>query len=286
MTKILVPIDFSDNSLNALDFGIHIANKLKADLKILHVKTKKIEYRYSKKDPELILSDNVGEWLNEIVEKNKSKYLVPGGSFDYKVREGNVIKEVTNQAKYDDATLIVVGTHGASGFEDKWIGSNAYRLVHSSDVPVLTVRPEREWRDVSKVILPISYTRTSRQKVPAVVGMAKLFDAKLFVVGIKEPGYNILKSRVNAFVKQTVRFIKKNTDLRVESEILSGKSKADLLMEYIEKIDADIVATNILRSSNPFDNFLKPFANQLINESKCPVLAVPTKESLYLQSKY
>ncbi len=286
MTKILVPIDFSDNSLNALEFGIQIANKLKADLKILHVKTKKVEYRYAKRVPELILSDNVGEWMNEIVEHNKSKYLVPGGNFGYQVREGNVIKEVTNQAKYDDATLIVVGTHGASGFEDKWIGSNAYRLVHSSIVPVLTIRPEREWRSITKVILPISFSRTSRQKVPAVVGMAKLFDAKLYVVGIKEPGYNILKSRVNAYVKQTVRFIHKNTDLRVESEILSGKSKAELLMDYVEQIDADIVATNVLRSSNPFDNLLKPFANQLINECKCPVLAVPTKESLYLQSKY
>ncbi len=286
MTKLLVPIDFSDNSLNALGFAIHIANKLKADLKILHVKTKKIEYRYSKREPELILSDNVEEWLSEIIDKNKSKYLVPGGNFTFKVREGNVIKEVTNQAKYDDATLIVVGTHGASGFEDKWIGSNAYRLVHSSSVPVLTIRPEREWRDISKVVLPISYTRESRQKVPAVIGLAKLFDAKVYVAGIKEPGYNILKSRVSAFVKQTVRFIKKNTDLRVESDILSGKSKAELLMDYIENIDADVVATNILRSSNPFDNFFKPFANQLINESKCPVLAVPTKESLYLQSKY
>ncbi len=286
MTKILVPIDFSDNSLNALEFGIQIANRLKAELKILHVKTKKIEYRYSKKETELMLSDNVAEWLHEIVEKNKEKYLVPGGKFDYKVREGNVIKEVTNQAKYDDTTLIVIGTHGASGFEDKWIGSNAYRLVHNATVPVLTVRPERKWRSISKIVLPISFSKPSRQKVPAVVGMAKLFNAKIFVVGLKEPGYNILRSRVSSFVKQTVRFINKNTDLSVESRILSGKSKSELLLDYISEVDADVIATNILHTSNPLENLIKPFANQLINESDCPVLAVPTKESLYLQSKY
>ncbi|MCW3787999.1 universal stress protein [Plebeiibacterium sediminum] len=286
MTKILVPIDFSENSLNALEFGIQIANKLNAELKILHVKTKKIAYRYSKTESELILSDNVAEWLHEIVEKNKEKYTVPGGRFDYKVREGNIIKEVTNQAKYDDTTLIVIGTHGASGFEDKWIGSNAYRLVHSATVPVLTIRPERKWRSINNIVLPISINRSSRQKVPAVVGLAKLFNAKIYVVGIKEPGYSLLRSRVSGFVKQTVRFINKNTELRVESIVLSGKSKAELLLEYIDKVDADVIATNILQTANPFENLIKPFANQLINESRCPVLAVPTKESLYLQSKY
>jgi nucleotide-binding universal stress UspA family protein len=286
MNRILVPVDFSENSLNALEFGIKIANKLQADLRIMHVRTKKLAFRYTQKSAEAMLNDSVENWLDQILRDYKEMYLTPGGKFDYRVREGNVFKEVSNQARYDDTTLIVIGTHGASGFEDKYIGSNAYRLVHSAPVPVLTVRPEWKWRGISKVILPISFEKSSRQKIPAVIGMAKLFDAKVFVVGLKESGYTLLQSRVKSYVKQAVRYIEKKTNLQVESTVLSGKNKAEELMAFAQKVDADIVASDVRQGTNPFGNFFKPFANQLINESESPVLIVPTKESLYLHPNY
>ncbi len=282
MKRILVPIDFSKNSLNALSFGIKIANKLNADLRIIHVKTRKLAYRYIQSDAEAILNDSIEGWLEDILKKYGSEYVVPNGKFDYKVREGNVFKEVTNQAKYDDTTLLVIGTHGVSGFEDKWIGSNAYRLVLNAEVPVLTVRPEREWRGINRIVIPITINKASRQIVPVSVGLANLFNATVLVVGLKEKGYGLLQSRVGAFVRQTVNFIEKNTDLQVNSEIITGKSKCDALMDYATEKDADIISTNILHNANPLENMIKPMANQLINESECPVLAVPAKESLYL----
>ncbi len=282
MKRILVPIDFSQNSLNALSFGIKIANKLNADLRIIHVKTRKLAYRYIQSDAEAVLNDSIEGWIEDILKKYSSEYVVPKGNFDYKIREGNVFKEVTNQAKYDDTTLLVIGTHGASGFEDKWIGSNAYRLVLNAEVPVLTVRPERKWRGVNRIVIPVTTNKASRQIVPASVGLANLFDATVLVVGLKEKGFGLLQSRVGAYVRQTVNFIEKNTDLQVKSEIITGKSKCDALMNYAREKDADIIATNILHNANPLENMIKPMANQLINESECPVLAVPAKESLYL----
>lgn len=286
MNRILVPIDFSENSINALRFGVEVANKLKANLRIIHVKTKKFTYRYVAKDAEAILNVDLEGWMKGIIADFKKEYLAPGGTFDYKIREGNVFKEVSNQAKYDDTTMIVMGTHGASGFEDKYIGSNAYRLIHSAPVPVLTVRPERKWRGICKVVLPINSNKASRQKVPAVIGMANLFNAEILVVGIKEKGYSLLQSRVNAFVRQTVNFIKKNTNLKVDSVVLSAKSEIVALIEYAKENDADVIATNVHHGSNLFENLIKPFANELINEAECLVLAVPTKESLYLHSNY
>ncbi|WP_075591644.1 universal stress protein [Labilibacter marinus] len=282
MKRILVPIDFSENAFNALTHGIEIANKLNADCRIIHVRTKKTIQKYLKSNVDSLLSEDINEWLEEIISKYKDKYRVAGKSIDFKIREGNVFKEISNQAKYDDTTLIVMGTHGASGFEDKFIGSNAYRLVSASPVPVLAVRPERSWRGINKIVLPIGASKSSRQKVPAAVGFAKIFDAKIYVIGIKEKGYNILNSRVNSFVKQTRKFIEKNTDLRVESSILDSGSRIEKLIQFTEEVDADIIATKIHHAAIPFENMIKPFANQLINEADCGVLAIPTKETLSL----
>ncbi|SMO84412.1 Nucleotide-binding universal stress protein, UspA family [Saccharicrinis carchari] len=286
MKRILVPIDFSESAMNALKHGIAIANKLDSDLRIIHVNTKMSAQVYLQKNAGLLVSENAEEWLSDIVYNCKKDYRVPGGTIDYKVREGNVFKEISNQAKYDDTTLIVMGTHGASGFEDKYIGSNAYRLVSASPAPVLAIRPERVWRGINKIVLPISNRKASRQKVPAVVGLAKLFDAKIFVVGVKEKGYNLLNSRVNVYVRQTVKFIEKNTKLSVESKILKQGDRAMVLLNFASSIDADVLATGIHHSGNPFDNLIKPFANQIINQSDCPVLAIPTKEMLSLSTNY
>ncbi len=286
MKRIQVPIDFSETSFNALKHGIEIANRLDGDVRIVHVKTKKSTQLYLQKNTKEVISENVEDWLQDIVTENKKLYRVPGGKIDFKILEGNVFKEVTNQAKYDDTTLIVMGTHGASGFEDKYIGSNAFRLVSASPVPVLAVRPERVWRGINKIVLPIGNRKASRQKVPAVVGLANLFDAKIYVIGVKEKGYNLLNSRVGAFVRQTVKFIEKNTKLKVESSILKEGDRAVSLLAYAKSIDADILATGIHHSGNPFENMIKPFANQIMNESDCPVLAVPTKEMLSLSTNY
>ena len=96
MKRILVPIDFSENSFNALEFGLEIANKLSADLRIVHVKTRRLAYRYSQVNEEAILKDSIEDWMKDIQEKYKDKYRVPGGSFDFRIREGNVFKEVSN----------------------------------------------------------------------------------------------------------------------------------------------------------------------------------------------
>ena len=286
MKRILVPIDFSENAFNALHHGIAIANKLNAELRICHVKAKKSAQKYLQTNMSALISEDLDDWLSEIVADAKKTYNVPGGDVDYKIREGNVFKEVSNQAKYDDTTLIVMGTHGASGFEDKYIGSNAYRLISASSVPVLAIRAEREWRGINKVVLPIGNKRMSRQKVPVIVGLANLFDAKVYVVGVKEKGYSLSNSRVSGFVKQTTRFIEKNTELRVEAHVLNEGNKGEAILSFANQVDADMLATGIHHSGNPFENMIKPFANQLINESACPVLAVPTKEMLSLTSNY
>ena len=66
--------------------------------------------------------------------------MLKAGEFNYKIRKGKVHVEIANQAKYSDAMLVIAGTHGVTGFEEFWIGSNAYRIVTYAPCPVITVR--------------------------------------------------------------------------------------------------------------------------------------------------
>ena len=141
MKRILVPIDFSEDSVFALDLAVQTANLLQANLRLMHVRTgRRYHPPFAQNNPDLLLTDVDSSFMEYLINRAKEKYTVKNGSLDFKIREGNVVREISNQAHYDDSSLIVVGTHGISGFEDRWVGSNAYRLVANAPCPVLTDR--------------------------------------------------------------------------------------------------------------------------------------------------
>lgn len=278
MKSILVPIDFSLGSINALDYAIEIANKIQADLRIVHVMTGK--------NYPIQIADHMGkvtepalhDCMNILLEEKKPLYRVPNGNMDYKIRTGNVVKEISNQAKYDDTTIIVVGTHGVSGFEDNWIGSNSYRLVSHCPCPVLTIRNSYKFSGINRIILPIDITRGSRLKVPAAAGIAKVFAADVNVVGLRESNYEFIFNRVRSAVKQVQKFLEKELDISVSTDMLNGGSIVEKLIAYSKENHGDMIIMHLLHSSNPLDNLVNFNANHLVNNSDTPVLFVPTKE--------
>ncbi len=278
MRKILVPVDFSLGSINALEYAIEIANKVEADLRVVHVMTGKnypvkIADHISK-----VTEATVEDCMEILLGEKRDRYRVPNGKIDYKVRTGNVVKEISNQAKYDDAMLIVVGTHGVSGFEDNWIGSNSYRLVSHCPCPVLTIRNEFKYDGIRRVILPIDISPGSRLKVPAAAGLAKVFNSDIFVVGLRESSYEFIFNRIRVAVKQVQKFLEKELDVTVKSDMLSGNNIVDKLIAYSKEKQGDIIVVHLMHSSNTFDYLVNYNANRLVNQSDTPVLFIPTKE--------
>ncbi len=278
MKRVLVPVDFSEASIKAFSFGIELANLLKADLRFMHVVTGKHYAPVFEDSSDMKLSGQAYDWMEKLKQENERKYKVPGGKFDYKIREGNVTKEITNQAKYDDSSIIVLGSHGISGFEDKWIGSNAYRLVISAPCPVLLIRKSFEQKAFKKIVMPVDIKKSSRLKVPVIAGVAKLFQAKVYVVGLKETNFSSILNSIRVIIHQVEHYLKDFVGVETESAILTGKNLPRKLLEYSASIDADLIAIQINHDSNPFSDLIKPFANEIINYADRPVLVVPTIE--------
>ncbi len=280
MKRVLIPVDFSIASVNALIYGIEMANHLKANVRVMHVNTgAHYAPSFAKERVEMQLIGQAQVWMEELMKEYSASYKVEGGNFDYKIREGNVVNEITNQAKYDDSSLIVVGSHGASGFESRIIGSNAYRLVSNSPCPVIVINKNMEWTGgIKSIVVPIDYSKSSRRKIPIVTGIAKLFNAKVYLVGLKESNILYILNKIGLFNKQVEGFIRKNAGVEVETTIISGKNLVEQLVDFSVQVDADLVTMHINHSPNPFIKLFKPFSNELINSSVKPVLAIPTKD--------
>ena len=150
---IIVGVDFSDCSINSLEHALTMANAVGSNLRMVWVNKAKQEKSVALKSSEEAVSDATRAF-EEMVEKYKPE--LKSNTIDFVIREGKVYDEIVQQAKDDEAFMVVAGTHGSSGFEEFWIGSNAQKIVSACHCPVITIRGGVDvGRDLSKILLPI-----------------------------------------------------------------------------------------------------------------------------------
>jgi nucleotide-binding universal stress UspA family protein len=139
ISKILVPVDFSEYSERALSYATEIAGKFGASLHIVHVyPTQMYIAPPLMTGPVLIgqFRDQSQKDFDEYLAKARSQHAVPmTGS----LLEGVPDTEIVGAAKDVKADLIVMGTHGRTGIDHLLLGSVAERVVRRSEVPVITV---------------------------------------------------------------------------------------------------------------------------------------------------
>lgn len=276
MKTILIPIDFSEDSINALEHAIYIANKLKASLRIMHVKVCE-EFITPKFFAEVFNDHNrsVEDCFNYLIEKYLTQYT-GGGKLDYIVTTGKVYKAVLNQAKEDSAYLIMMGTHGVSGFEEYWVGSNAYRVVTLSRFPVLTVRHGYMKKEVHKIIMPIDAKKNSRVKVPYVMEFAKAMGAQVIVLGVRESNRIDIVHKIRRYVSQTVDFMEQK-GIDVTGKEIHCKNISEDTLIFATQNNADLITIMSDYDENPMNIRVGTSAQQMVNHSPIPVLCIPPK---------
>ena len=265
MSKGLVGFDFSAGSANAVDVAIDIANRFQQDLRLVYVKEKGQDEKP----------------IREEIERRNAgvAHLLKGIKMEYVVREGKVSRELCEQAKEDDAFLIVVGTHGMSGFEKNWIGRNTYRTIAESSAPVLTIRENFNFhKSLERIVVPIDSTADTRQKVPAAANFAKAFGSELHILGLYTSDNKTIKGIVNSYVNQVDNYLTK-ADVKHVCEFVSvPKNLTITTLEYADKVDADLLVIMTEQESSLTSFLLGNYAQQMLTMSTRPILSIRPEE--------
>ncbi|HCT72064.1 hypothetical protein SDC9_30768 [bioreactor metagenome] len=276
MKEIVVAIDFSKGSLHALDYAIAFANHVKSNVMMVWVD--------SHTNQDFAFSAEVNEFREEAIKNmeeimKSKKGQLKHGKLSYKLRKGKVYQEIANQAKYNDASLIIAGTHGVTGYEEFWIGSNAYRIVSYAPCPVITVRydfnigPE----GIKSIVLPIDSTLDTRQKVPFTVELAKLFNADIHILALYSTSIKAVQRKVDNYARQVQKYM---TDAGINHyiESLQADNITNISIDYARKVNADLIAIMTEQETTASNILLGPYAQQMVNHSPVPVLSIQPKE--------
>lgn len=278
---IIAAIDFSDGSMGALHYAIQIANKTESNIMMVWVdKSRNAKTVYKDAyDPRL----EAKRRFEEIIEDHKSQ--LTGGEFSYKIRNGKIYTEIVNQAKYHDAFLILVGTHGTSGMEEFWIGSNAYKIVTYSPCPIITVR--KDDADVSPlktILLPIDSSRQTRQKVPFTCYLAKAYGAKIHLASMYSSKVKNVRDMVDRYAEQTLEYIEEK-EIDVVHVKIEAENLTDAAIKYGEEINADLISIMTEQETSTANLLMGAYAQQMVNHSAIPVLSIRNKSIYDHQTK-
>jgi nucleotide-binding universal stress UspA family protein len=273
--KILIPVDFSKTSLYAVKYAAFTAQLTKGEVILLHVQKKSDLIDIIMPALKLKNTNAITEFLEEKLEKLageiRKKYGVKATPI---VSTGSIASEIVSISKETKAGLVVMGTHGKDSTNDLFLGSNAYRVLTKSAIPVMTVRKGADKLGFSKIVLPIDMTTHSRQKVDSAIYLADKFAAHIFVLGLLEKGEEADRKSMETIIEQVKKLAAKK-NIAVTGDIKISKSHATTTIAYCRKAKADLLCVMIDENSEFSRVVLGTMVQHTINESNIPVLCIP-----------
>ncbi len=274
--KILIPIDFSETSLLAIEHAAFTAQLYKAELVLLHVVEKYWE-KFSIITPELevkVPEDfmlSIEKKLEEVAEDIRSKY---GVKSDCITSNGNIFTEIMSVSKEKHVDLVVMGTHGASGIAEFFIGSNTYKVVTKSSCPVLSVQGTTTRFGYKDILLPIDDSMHSRQKVNHAIVLAKQFASKLHVLGLPDKDIDDVDMRVfEVKLTQIVEYAHK-CGVLCDKTSVKGANQAKVTLDYANNNPTDLIVIMTDQEESITGRLIGTYAQQIVNHSKIPVMSI------------
>lgn len=298
---ILVPLDGSDIARGILPYVSQIARKTGTPL-VLHTAIDLHSTRISETSAmyldqiEVRLRASALGTLKEIADQLREESI----GVRTEVTVGSPAEEILRFAGEAGCDLIAMSTHGRNAIGRSILGSVTDKIVHSADVPVLTISPEtarkyqeQEGMTLNRVILPMDGSELAEQAVPYAVSLAQAMSLEVELVQVvptRLPAYAYpgLDMNLPDFSDDLVREATENLDsvakslenegLTVRTHVLRG-SAASALVEFAQQTPQGIITMTSRGRSGLTRWMLGSVAEALVRASGDPVLIIPSRTS-------
>ena len=286
---VLVPVDFSQESLRVLEYSTLVAESFGAATHVVHVRPSK-ETSAIERAGNLLLNyaDAIGflqDRLAEIQEKHDVKFSPD----NCHVEAGRPFEEIYESARETMADLIIMATRGESGLKRLLLGSTTERVIRFAPCPVLIPRGKTyktalaadrksQWK-IRKILVPVDFSDCSVAGVRYAAFLGRHFDARLKLLHVVVP-YNITEA-AQASAKKQMTELRQSTFLKgisAEAEISTGNT-IDEICSQGTKGDVDLIVISTHGRTGFRHALIGSVAEHVARYAECPVLVVPSRES-------
>jgi nucleotide-binding universal stress UspA family protein len=270
MKRILVPTDFSKNAEYALRVAAQIAKKNNSEIYLLHM----LELPHQGNDaistgsaiPQIMFFKDMA--INKLETLMDSDFL-EGINVSEIIQFEKAFDGIMEISKKNNVDLIVMGSHGSSGYEEMFIGSNAEKVVRSSEVPVLIIKNETAEFKADKLVFASDFSDEIKKPFTKLVEFATIFNSHLDLVMINTP--NSFKSTAVA-EKIMTDFLEGNNFTNYSTHIYNDVNVEKGILNYSSSVDADLIGM-CTHGRTGFSHFFNgSISEDLVNHTVRPVI--------------
>ena len=270
MKRILVPTDFSKHAEYALRVAAQIARENDSEIIILHM----LELPHQASDalgsgseiPEIMFFKNRAiKRLEDLMEVD---YL-QGIAVSEIVQFEKAFDGILAVSKRNNVDFIVMGSHGASGFQEMLIGSNTEKVVRMAEVPVLVIKNDVGTFKAENFVFASDFSREITKPFRQLIAFAKTFNSHLHLVMINTPNSfkptHLAESIMKDFIQE---FDYPNHSLHIYNDVNVEKG----ILNFSNSVQADLIGM-CTHGRTGFSHFFNgSISEDLVNHAVRPVI--------------
>jgi nucleotide-binding universal stress UspA family protein len=257
MHRVIIPVDFSENSLKAARFAAQMLAGKKDASAILY-------NNYETEDEQDICINYL-----ESLKKEFLRTGVNSVELEYEMG-GDLVDNITRLAQSFRATLVVMGISGKSAIEQVMFGSNMLKLVDKNLYPVLIIPPNASYNGINNVAFASDFINVEAT-IPSVLvnAVLEMFNPMLHIVNVNSEHYVSLTEEI----QQTKEIFKKMfSDYKTEFYFITRNDFLEALDNFVRDYKIDILITIPKHQSNATSLFKATHTKQLVYHSHIPIL--------------
>lgn len=272
MKKILVPIDFSAQAEYAAKVAAKIAEQTDSELHLLHMLELPVEvidpsnFGTQNNSPSTLLYMKRAQ---EKFEKLIKRYFLRNVTVTRSVFFHETFDGIIKESQKQEADLIVMGSQGASGFEEMFVGSNTEKVVRHSSIPVLVVKNEIDDFKLNDIVFASNFKEDAKETFKKVVNFANIFDAQIHLLKVNtaqkfEPTIQT-KLKIKSFIEDS-NIGNHTVNIHNDNSVELG------ILNFAKYIDADLIALNTHGRRGLMHFFIGSISKDISNHAVRPVI--------------
>ncbi len=275
MKKILVPLDFSDTSENAFVYALEMAKVFKAELVLLHTfdlpivdsQAMPLNYATLYDTIELTNFDHFKEELPKlraIAEDRKAEHLV----INHIMMDGELVYNIKKIIQQEQIDFVVMGTNGAHGWLDSFIGTNTSSVISDVSVPVLSVPAGIKFTKIETIAFTTRFRQKDIKALEDVIELAKKMHAKVKCLYVQSPSSDVDDETVKRWESHF------EDDENIQFFILPSEHIKTTIEDFLINQEIDLLAMLTYKRNFFLELFTTTTTQKLSQSLKTPILAL------------
>jgi len=287
LSRILLPVDFSERSVGAVRYGKILRDRFRSELTLVHVLPPP-HYEFGALEIGGTMLSELYSTRAAQVEKDLESFAaeqLPGLDVKCVVLQGDPAERIVSYAQSDDSSLIMMPTHGYGPFRRLILGSNTAKVLHDADCPVWTgvhiqEIPQVEPVSIRRIVCALDLGPQSSKALEWAAGVQGQFGAALWIVHAivgapprpADSAETDWRLRLEDAAREEIRRLQERTGVKAEVAIEAG-DPPKVVCAAAERLSADLLVIGRGSARGVFGR-LQINAYAIIRQSPCPVVSV------------